>query len=170
MGEVGWTTVDGGSTRWFVVVEQKCGLRDDLHTRSQNNSTRTTMDDLGHQMSRPSFSDSEGGEDIEMLGLEEIAMTPQKAAHPTDNDSESSDDGDDAGRGLLVSGSQHRPGHAHTRFLSLNRGTEIWQQVKNIVIEVSGCRLPVGCIKSLISDRLYLRSCSRQWASCSLES
>jgi len=106
-----------------------------------------------------------------MLGLEEIAMTPQKAAHPTDNDSESSDDEDDAGRGLLVSGSQRRPGHAHTRSLSLNRGTDIWQQVKNIVIEVSGCRLPVGCIlKFLISDRLYLPSCSRQWVSCSLES
>ena len=171
MRKVGWTAVDDRSTRWFVVVEQKGGLRDDLHTRSQDNSTLTTMDDLGHQTSRPSFSDSEDDEDIEMFGLEEIAMTPQKAAHPTDNDSESSDDEDDVGRGLLVSGSQRRPGHAHTRSLSLSRGINIWQQVKNIVIEVSGYQSPAGCtLKYLTSDRLYLRSCSRQWASCSLGS
>ena len=98
------------------------------------------MDDLGHPTSRPSFSDSDDDEDIEMLGLEEIAMTPQKATHAIDNDSESSDDDDnDAGRGLLVSGSQRRPGHAHTRSLSLSRGINIWQQVRNIVIEVSNC-------------------------------
>jgi hypothetical protein len=95
------------------------------------------MDDPGHQTSRPSFSDSEDDEDIEMFGLEEIAVTPQKAAHHIDNDSESSDDEDDAGRGLLASGSQHRPTHAHTRSLSLSRGINIWQQAKNIVIEVS---------------------------------
>ena len=131
MGEVGWTTVDDESTRWFVVVEQKGGLRDDLNTRSQNNSTTTTtMDDPGHSTSRPSFGDSEEDEDIEMVGIKEIAMSPQ-------NDSESSSDEDDAGRGLLASGSQHRPGHAHTRSLSLSKGINVWQQVKNIVIEVS---------------------------------
>lgn len=103
----------------------------------QNNSTPTTMDDSGHPTSGPSFSDSEDDEDIEMVGLEGIAMTPQKAAHPIDDDSESSDDEDDAGRGLLVSGSQRRPGHAHTRSLSLSRGIDVWQQVRNIVMEVS---------------------------------
>ena len=137
MEDVGWTAVDGESTRWFVVVEQKGGLRDDLHTRSKNNSTPTTMDDPGHPTSRPSFSDSEDDEDIEMAGLEEIAMTPQRVVHSADNDSESSDDEDDARRGLLVSGPQRRPGHAHTRSLSLSKGIDVWQQVKNIVIEVS---------------------------------
>jgi len=97
------------------------------------------MDDLGHPAS---FSDSEDDEDIEMVGLEEIAMTPQKAAHADDNDSESSDDEDDASRSLLVSSSPRSPGHAHTRSLSLSRGIDIWQQVKNIVIEVSGRRRP----------------------------
>lgn len=111
---------------------------DDLHTRSQNNSTPTAMDDLGHPTSELLFSDTEGDDDIEMVGLEEIAMTPQKAAHANDNDSESSDDEDDVGRGLLASGSRRRPRHAHTRSLSLSRGIDIWQQVKNIVIEVSG--------------------------------
>ena len=146
-----------------MVVEQKGGLRDDLHTRSQNNSTPTTMDDLGHQTSRPSFSDSEDDEDIEMLGLEEIAVTPHKTAHPIDNGSESSDDEDDAGRGLLVSGSQRRPGHAHTRSLSLSRGINIWQQVKNIVIEVSGyppaasqnSSHPIDCTYAPVHDSGY---------------
>jgi hypothetical protein len=94
------------------------------------------MDNLGHQTSGPSFSGTEDDEDIEMAGLEEIAMTPQRVTRAHD-DSESSDDDDDAGRGLLVSGSQRRPGHAHTRSLSLSRGIDIWQQVKSIVIEVS---------------------------------
>jgi len=138
MGEVGWTAVDDESTCWFVEVEQRVGLGDDLHTRSQNNPTLTTMDDLGHPTSRPSFSDSEDDEDIEMVGLEEIATTPRKVTHAADHDSESSDDEDDAGRGLLVSGSRRRPGHAHTRSLGLSRGINVWQQVKNIVIEVSG--------------------------------
>ena len=56
----------------------------------------------------------------------------------------SSDNKDDAGRGPLVSGSQRRPGHAHTRFLNLSRGVNIWQQVKNIVVEVSSYQLPIG--------------------------
>jgi len=144
MGEVGWATVGGESTRWFVVVEQKGGLRHDLDTRSQNNSTTTTMDDPGHSTSRPSLGDSEDDEDIEMVGLEEIAMTPQKLTHPTDNDSESSDDEDDADRGLLASGPRRRPGHAHTRSLSLSKGIDIWQQVNNIVIEVSD-NPPAAC-------------------------
>ena len=134
MGEVRWTAVDDESTRWFVVVEQKGRQRDNLHARSRNNSTPTAMDDLGHPAS---FGDTEDDEDIEMVGLEEIAMTPQEVAHSHDNDSESSDDEDDASRGLLVSEPQRRPSHAHTRSLSLSRGIDIWQQVKNIVIEVS---------------------------------
>jgi hypothetical protein len=96
------------------------------------------MDELDHPEFRPSFSDAGDDEDIEMVGLEEIAMTPQKATHALDHDSESSGDEDDAGRGLLVSGSRRRLGHAHTRSLSLSRGIDIWQQIKNIVIEVSG--------------------------------
>ena len=121
-----------------MVVEQKGEEQDDLHTRSQNDSTPTAMDDPGHPTSKLLFSDAEDDEDIEMVGLEEIAVTPQKIAHASDNDSESSDDEDDAGRGLLASGSQRRPSHAHTRSLSLSKGIDIWQQVKNIVIEVSG--------------------------------
>lgn len=155
MGEVGWTTGDDWSTRWFVVAEQKGGLRDDLHTPSQNNPAPTTMDDPGHPKSRPSFSDSDDDEDIEMVGLEEIAMTPQKATHAIDNDSESSDDEDDAGRGLLASGSQRRPVHAHTRSLSLNRGINIWQQVRNIVIEVSGNLPTTHYNPSCPIDRTY---------------
>ena len=96
------------------------------------------MDDPGPPTSKLLFSDTEDDEDIEMVGLEEIAVTPQKATHADDNDSESSDDEDDAGRGLLASGSQRRPSHAHTRSLSLGRGIDVWQQVKNIVVEVSG--------------------------------
>jgi len=115
------------------------------------------MDDLGHPAS---FGDSEDDEDIEMVGLEEIAMTPQQAVHANDNGSESSDDEDDASRGLLVSDSQRRPGHAHTRSLSLSRGIDIWQQVKNIVIEVSTSppaeRLtpsrPIDCAYALVHD------------------
>ena len=142
------------STRWFVVAEQKGGHRDILHTRSQNNSTPTAMDDLGHPTS---FSDTEDDDDIEMVGLEEVAMTPQKKfAHVGDNDSESSDDeDDDASRGLLVSGSQRGPGHAHTRSLSLSRGIDIWQQVKNIVIEVSGFRRSRAKRSSHSIDRTY---------------
>lgn len=90
------------------------------------------MDDPGHSTSRPSFGDSEDDEDIEMLGLEEIAVTPMEATH----DSESSDDEGDDGTGLLASTSPRRRGHAHTRSLSLSRGIDVWQQVKNIVIEV----------------------------------
>ena len=145
MGEVRWTAADDESTRWFVVVEQKGGQQDDLHTRSQNNSTPTAMDDPGHPTSRPSFSDTEDDEDVEMVGLEEIPMTPQ--LHSRDNDPESSDDEDDASRGLLVSGSRRRPRHAHTRSLSLSRGIDIWQQVKNIVIEVSGLPGPSATAK-----------------------
>ena len=92
------------------------------------------MEDPGHSTSRPSFGDSEDDEDIEMLGLEEIAVTPLKATH----DSESSDDEGDDGTSLLASTSPRRHGHAHTRSLSLSRGIDVWQQVKNIVIEVSG--------------------------------
>lgn len=133
-----------GSTRWFVVAKQKDGRRADLNARSPHNSTPTTMDEPGHSESRPSFSDTEDDEDAEMVGLEEIAMTPLKTAHPIDHDSESSDDEDDAGRGLLVSGSQRGPGHAHRRSLSLSKGIDIWQQVKNIVIEVSN-HPPAAC-------------------------
>jgi len=132
--------VDGCRRRVHVLVRgsgTKGGLGDDLHTRSQNHPTPTTMDDPGHPTSRQSLSDSEDDEDIEMVGLEDIAMTPRKVTHAVDHDSESSDDDDDVGRGLLVSGSQRRPGHAHTRSLSLSRGINIWQQAKNIVIEVS---------------------------------
>jgi hypothetical protein len=138
MWEVGWTAVDDEGHALVRGRETKGGLRDDLDTRSPLNSTPTTMDELGHPESRPSLSDAEDDEGAEMVSLEEIAMTPQKATHATDNDSESSDDDEDAGRGLLVSGSRRRPGHAHTRSLSLSRGIDIWQQVKNIVIEVSG--------------------------------
>ena len=99
---------------------------------------------MDHPESRRSFSDAEDDEDLEMVGFEEIAMTPRKDTHAADHDSESSDDEDDAGRGLLVSGSRRRPGHAHTRSLSLSKGIDIWQQVKNIVIEVSGHQ-PVAC-------------------------
>ena len=120
-----------------MVAEQKGGLRDNPDTRSQNCPTPTAMDDLGHPTSRQSFSDSEDDEDIEMVGLEEIAMTPREVAHATNNNLESSDDEDDPGTGLLASSSQRRPGHVHTRSLSLSRGIGIWQQVKNIVIEVS---------------------------------
>jgi hypothetical protein len=137
MGKVGWTAVGDESTRWFVVVEQKGGERDDLHTRSRHNSAPTTMDDLGHPTSRPSLSDTEDDEDVDTAGLEEIAMTPRKTTYAND-DLESSDDEDDVSRSLLVSGSQRRPGHAHKRSLSLSRGIDIWHQAKNIVIEVSG--------------------------------
>ena len=149
-----------GSTRQFVVVKQKGGRRAELSSRSPQNSTRTTMDELDHSESRPSSSDPEDDEGVEMVGLEEIAMTPQKATHAVDHDSESSDDEDDVGRGLLVSGSRRRPGHAHTRSLSLSKGIDIWQQVKNIVIEVSGrspiARLniscPIDCAYAIIHD------------------
>lgn len=125
-----------------MVVEQKGGQRDHLHTRSQNNSTPTTMDDLGHPTSRPLSSDTEDDEDIEMVGLERAAMLPQKVTHANDDDLESSDDEDDPGTGLLTPGSQREPRHAHTRSLSLSRGISIWQQVKNIIIEVSGHPAP----------------------------
>ena len=110
------------------------------------------MDDLGHPAS---FSDPEDDEDIEMVGLEEIAMTPQKAAHTDDNDSEFSDDEDDASRSLLVSSSPRSPGHAHTRSLSLSRGIDIWQQVKNIVIEVSGYPPAARLTPSRLIDCAY---------------
>ena len=113
-------------------------LSDDLDVRSPHNSTPTTMDELGHSVSKPSFSDTEDDEDVEMVGLEEVMVTPLKVTHPIDHDSESSDDDDDTGRGLLASGSRRRPGHAHTRSLSLSKGIDVWQQVKNVVIEVSG--------------------------------
>ena len=158
-----------GSTRWFVVVKQKGGWRVDFNTRSPHNSTPMTMDEPGHPESRPSFSDSEDDEDVEMVGFEEIAMTPQKAAHANDRDSESSDDEDDTGRGLLISASRRRPGHAHTRSLSLSRGIDVWQQVKNIVIEVSD-HPPSRPLQRLMSIRRCLRSCLQCWALCSLES
>jgi len=112
------------------------------------------MDGLGHPAS---FSDTEDDEDIEMVGLEEIAMTPLKAAHANDidNDSESSDGEDDASRSLLVSSSPRSPGHAHTRSLSLSRGVDIWQQVKNIVIEVSDHPPPARLIPSHPIDCAY---------------
>ena len=127
------------------------------------------MDKLGHPESRTSSSDTAVEEDMEMVAFEEILMTPQKAAHAIDRDSDSSDDEDDAGRGLLVSGSRRRPGHAHTRSLSLSRGIDIWQQVKNIVIEVSG-RPTTRPPQYLTPNRLHLHYCSQYWASCSLES
>ena len=89
-------------------------LRDDLDVRSPHNSTPTTMDELGHSVSKPSFSDTEDDEDVEIVDLEEVAVTPLKVTHPIDHDSESSDDEDDNGRGLPASGSRRRPGHAHT--------------------------------------------------------
>lgn len=121
------------------------------------------MDGLDHSESRQSFSDAEDDEDVEMADLEEIAMTPMKAAHAKDRDSESSDDEDDAGRGLLASGSRRRPGHTHTRSLSLSKGIDIWQQVKNIVIEVSGHppaarqnnSRPIDCTYALAYDIGY---------------
>jgi len=153
MGEVRWTAVDDESTRWFVVVEQKGRQQDNLHGRSRNNPTPTAMDDPGHPTS---LSDTEDDEDIEMVGLEEIAMTPLTAVHPNDNDSESSgDEDDDASRGLLVSASPRRPSHAHTRSLSLSRGIDIWQQVKNIVIEVSSSPPAARLTHSRPTDRAY---------------
>lgn len=142
-----------------MVVKQKGGGRADLDRRSLHNSPPTTMDKLDHPESRPSFSDAEDDEDIEMAGLEEIAMTPQQSTHAIDHDSESSGDEDDAGRSLLVSGSRRRPGHAHTRSLSLSRGIDIWQQIKNIVIEVSDHQ--PATLKSLMPNRPCLRSCSQ---------
>ena len=90
------------------------------------------MGELDHQTSRTSFSDTEDDENVE--GLEDIAMTP---LNPIDHDSESSDEENDPETGLLASGSRRSPGHAHTRSISLSKGIDIWQQVKNIVIEVS---------------------------------
>ena len=82
-------------------------------------------------------------------------MNPQKPTHPTDNDSESSGDEDDADRALLASGPRRRPGHAHTRSLSLTKGIDIWQQVKNIVIEVSDYPLAACCNPSRALDCPY---------------
>lgn len=110
------------------------------------------MDDLGHPAS---FADTEDDEDIEMVGLEEIAMTPQTTTHTNGNDSESSDDEDDVSRSLLVSSSPRTPGHAHTRSLSLSRGIDIWQQVKNIVIEVSSYPPVARLTPSRPVDRAY---------------
>ena len=149
-----------GSWSWN---KQHGGLRDGLNTRSSHNSTPMTTGELDNKASRPSFSDAEDDEDVEMEGLEEIAMTPLKATHPVDNDSESSDDEDDAGRGLLASGSGRRPGHAHKRSLSLSKGIDIWQQVKNIVIEVSGyppaphrnTSYPIDCAYTLVHNGRY---------------
>ena len=139
MRKTTWTTVDDGSTRWFVVAEQKDGQRDKANTGPSHNSTLTTMDELDHQASKPSSTGVEGDEEVEMASLDEIATSPQKDIHAIDDDSETSDDEDDAGRGLLVSGSQHRRGQSHARSSSLSKGIDVWQQVKNIVIEVSRC-------------------------------
>src|SRR5579872_74918 len=120
--------VDDGRRRVHAQLRGRETKSPDANTRSPQNSTPTTMDELDHTASRKSSSDTEDDEDVEMLSLEEITMTPQKDTHPLDHGSESSDDEDDAEAGLLASGPQRRAGHAHKRSLSLSKGINIWQQ------------------------------------------
>ena len=101
------------------------------------------MDELGHLVSKPSFSDTEDDEDVEIVDLEEVAVTPLKVTHPIDHDSESSDDEDDTGRGLLASGSRRRLGHAHTRSLRLPflvaEAEVLVHRVIDVVTKVHSC-------------------------------
>lgn len=96
-----------------------------------------------HSSSYSSSTHDSDEDDIEMLAMDEIPVTPQRigsAAYPRHDDSDNdSDNEDETSRALL--GSEQRT-RGRERYFPV--GKPIWSHIQNIVVEVSLFRISMS--------------------------